>query len=126
MKFDSSKLELLRSDLNKLLESYGMKDNIEFSIGRITYSDAYCNFSIKAYSKTIGGDLDGRAAEFIRNANVVGIPADWYGKTVMAAGVPHVITGINTRARKFPIIITDATGVSRKATVESTRMLIKI
>ncbi len=129
MKFDPNSLEDLRKKLNDLLKVYGDNNNIEFQMGRITYTDGYCNIGLKAYSteKVGNTNVSGKNMEFLNNAARFGIPSDWYGKKVSINGVDYIVSKINTRARKFPIILdrADGTGVGAiKSTIESIKQKI--
>ena len=126
MKFDNDSLKDLKKQIEQVLDTFGSNEGIEFEIGKITYTDGYANISLKAYSvhENVGpGNLctSGKQLEFLNNSAKVGARSDWYNKKVIINGKDYLVTGINTRARKFPIILTGIDGSSVKATLETVR-----
>jgi hypothetical protein len=121
MKFDNTSLDKLREDMTKLLESYGIQHDINFQVGKISYSQDYANIGIKAYVKDNTNNIDGKKSEFERNSRVIGASPDWFGKRAMLNGKWYTVSGINTRARKYPVILSCDDGTSVKSTIESVR-----
>lgn len=124
MKFNSDNLDLLRSKMEALLKPFGLSNEIEFQLGRIGYTEGYCTIALKAYSteKVGPADVTGKDMEFLNSAMKLGVPSDWLGKNVTMSGVAYMITGLNTRARKYPVILKRLNdGASIKSTVDSVR-----
>lgn len=123
MTFNNENLNFLRKQLEDTLKALGENNNIEFKIGRMSYTDGYCNIGLKAYSteKVGAAHVTGVELEFLNSALKLGIPNDWLGKKVMLNDVEYTITGLNTRARKFPVILTRFDGASIKSTIMTIR-----
>jgi hypothetical protein len=124
MKFNSDSLDILRSKMENLLKDFGLDNEIEFKMGRIGYTEGYCTIALKAYSteKVGPANVAGKDMEFLNSALRLGVPSDWLGKKVTMSGTAYTITGLNTRARKYPVILTRMNdGASIKSTVDSVR-----
>jgi len=125
MKFNSENLDVLRSQLDKIFKVFGENNEIEFKIGRISYTDGYCNIGLKAYSTENTGpaNVTGKELEFFNNAVRLGVPNNWLNKKVTINGSEYIISGLNTSARKFPVILSaiDGSGPGMKSTIESIR-----
>lgn len=121
MKFDNNSLNKLREDMAKLLQSYGVQNDINFQIGKISYAQDYANITIKAYVADNANNIDGKKSEFERNARVIGASPDWFGKRACLNGKWYTVSGINTRARKYPVVLSCEDGTSVKSTIESIR-----
>ena len=121
--FNSSTLNDLRNDLDKVLSTYGINNGMNFQIGRISYTDEYANISMKVYLS--GNNVDGAESEFNDIASRIGIPKEWYKKRVSIKGKMYTITGLNSRARKFPVILEGDDGSSIRATADSVKINLK-
>jgi len=126
MKFDGKTLDNIREDLNNVLKSYGIQNNIDFKIGRISYTEDTFRTTLEAFNTENGGDADQIAFE--KNRQRFGIPSDWFGKTVTINGKEYAVNGVNPRARKYPISLKNVeTGiVDRKATVDMVRTELRL
>ena len=101
MVFDKNTLDSIREDLNKVLKSYGIQKNIDFKIGKISYTESNFRTTLEAFNIENGGNADQIAFE--QNCHRFGIPSDWFGKDVEINGSRYSVNGVNTRARKYPI-----------------------
>lgn len=121
MTFDNKSLNSIREDLNRVLKSYGIQNNIDFKIGRISYTDDTFKTTLEAFNTENGGDAAQLAFE--KDRYKFGVPADWFGSRVEINGVGYLVNGINPRARKYPISLkNEVTGVvDRKCGVDMVR-----
>lgn len=119
MKFENETLNKLRFGLGKLFESYGIENSMSFQLGKITYAEDYANFAVKVYIKD--ENTNGKESEFRINASRLSVPLEWYNKKVSLNGKWYTISGINMRARKYPLILSCDDGSSKKTTVASIR-----
>lgn len=82
---------------------------------RTTYGDLY-KFAIEAVPV---GAPKPEESNWQQLASLYGLPADGLGKTIVLSGKLFTITGLNTRARKSPVLLTEkATGKGYKAPIE--------
>lgn len=121
--FNSSTLNDLRNDLDKVLSSYGMNNGMDFQVGRISYTDKYANISMKVYLS--GNNVDGAESEFNDIASRMGIPKEWYKKRVSIKNKMYTIVGLNSRAKKFPVVLEGDDGSSIRTNLESVKINLK-
>lgn len=106
-----------RLALAALAEKHGV--TIEYRGGK--YEATSFEFKMRAVVKPTDGSIPGpEAAAFRVNATFYGLRPEDLGKSVVLGGIPMVITGLNTRSHKMPIILKAARG-SMKASAESVR-----
>ena len=123
--FGNNNLEQIRKEINDVLKSYGDAKGLSFKIGNISYSNSYFSTKLEVFQSNT--DNDGMRDQFVSNGRKFGIPSDWYDKVVILNdGKKYRITGVNTRARKYPVNLSPAVGVGpgKKAGVEHIRSLI--
>lgn len=106
MKFDNQRLDSIRQDLNRVLKSYGVQQNIDFKIGKITYTDDSFKVSLEAFDTQRGGSAEQISYE--KNCMKFGLQQDWYGKEITLNGRRYTVADINTRARKYPVVLRNA------------------
>jgi len=100
MKFNRSKVKQLRNEIATALASVEKKHGVSFDLGRITFTDT--DFRGKLTCKS--ADPDAGRKIFERDAVRVGVKKEAYGKTfTTSSGRTFRITGINTRAKKYPV-----------------------
>ena len=111
MSFTSSDMNKMRKDINDVLRAYGVREDIKFEIGRITYDDDSFRTTLKAFSTAHGKDP--ARSEFVKNCYKFNIPADWFGKIVEIKGIHYKVSAIKPRARKYPILLTPVDGFAK-------------
>jgi hypothetical protein len=110
MEFDKNSLELIRKELNDVLSKYGVRHDLEFKIGNISYQENSFKTSLECFN-TEGGQSAEKIA-FDKNCYVKNVPSNWYGKIIQMSGKDYMIAGVNTRGRKYPIMLKNVlTGV---------------
>jgi len=125
MDFNKTKIQELRKELNSVLDSFGKKNNLKLEIGRITYDTDFFRTQIKAFDLSDNKDVD--KIEFDKYCWKFHIPADWYGKEMTLDKGIYIVSGIATRAKKYPILLRNkATGkVDLKMSVSQARLNLK-
>ena len=119
-------IEKLRDEISHCLEPIGEKYGIELKAGRCGYSSG--NFTLKLEGSLVSEDgvvLTKEAGDFKKYAHWHGLVPEDLGKTFVQAHVVYTITGLKTRARKYPITAQASNGGSYKFAAESVKMLLK-
>lgn len=117
MGFTSNDMDKMRKDINDVLRGYGVRENIKFEIGRITYDDNSFRATLKAFNTAHGRDP--LKSEFEKYCYKFNIPSDWYGKIVEIKGIHYKVSAIKPRARKYPVLLTPANGLAKSVVVSS-------
>ncbi len=106
MSITKASLPQIRNDINAALATIEAKHNLKFSIGRITYETGM-NFRTKLEAVSTadhtGNAVNPDQVNFERNAWSVGVKKEAFGKKFTSNRKQFTITGINTRAKKYPI-----------------------
>jgi len=106
MSITKASIPAIRRDIDKALAAVEAKHNIKFKFGRITYETGV-NFrgKLEAVSTAdhLGNAVDPAKANFEKNARWVGVKKEAFGQKFTSNRKQFTITGINTRAKKYPI-----------------------
>ena len=116
----------LRDEISHCLEPIGEKYGIELKAGRCGYSSG--NFTLKLEGSLVSEDgvvLTKEAEDFKKYAHWHGLVPEDLGKTFVHTHVVYTITGLKTRASKYPITAQASNGGSYKFAAESVKMLLK-
>lgn len=111
-KFDRNNLSNLRSEMQAVLNKYGIDSNLNISVGNLRFSDA--EVEIKVIAKIVGAKTMTDAILEMR-AKALGL--------VLQNSKGDILTGYNTRAKSMPFIYTSAKdGKSYKCSEELAKM----
>ncbi len=116
MTFNKANLNTIRADITAALKAVEKKHGVSFDLGNIRYSDSNfrakleCNSAADASGNTVNIDK----ANFERQAFLFDIAKDAFGKTFKSNGRTFTITGINSRAKKYPVNAVAANGDTYK------------
>lgn len=118
MNFNNDNLDQIRKELNDVLARYGASNSIDFKIGKMTYNTDSFSLKLEAFNTDAGGTAE--QMSFEQGCARFGIPREWYGKSIDINGIDYIISGVNTRARKYPISLRNSnTGnVDKKCSVD--------
>tara|TARA_R100000664_G_scaffold29927_1_gene42128 strand:+ start:3029 stop:3424 length:396 start_codon:yes stop_codon:yes gene_type:complete len=124
-KFDKANLKKIRIALEGALD--GMVDDlgmpIKLKLGGISYSEA--NFTVKLECSLINGDgvvQNKERMAWLRLASSYDLDPEWIDQTFKTHdGKVLKITGLNTRARKAPVLLEDVEGNMYKGPCEMIR-----
>lgn len=104
-KFDRSNLDHIRHRLNETLGELSQELNIQFNVGRITFSDKTFGCRLEAILE------NGESADKVmwdKHCYKYGLTEDDYGQTFkMGNGRTVKTVTIKPRNRKYPIIVED-------------------
>ena len=128
--FDKSNINLIRDAIQRALDyvAEDLRDgnaniSLDLKLGGISYSDT--NFTAKIECSLINGDgvvQNKERAAWLRRASSYGLDPEWIDQTFKAYdGKVLKITGLNTRARKSPVLLEDAEGNTYKGPVAMVR-----
>lgn len=123
---DRNLIEKVRDDIRPFLEPIGEKHGINLELGRCSYSSG--NFTLKLEGSLVGDDgvvLTKEAEDFKKYAHWHGLVPEDLGKTFVHTHVVYTITGLKTRAKKYPITARASNGKEYKFAAGSVRMLLK-
>ena len=123
---DRNLIEKIRDEISHFLEPIGEKHGINLELGRCGYSSG--NFTMKLEGSLVGDDgvvLTKEAEDFKKYAHWHGLEPEDLGKTFVHTNVVHTITGLRTRAKKYPITVVDAKGGEFNFGAGSVKMLLK-
>lgn len=105
MSFDKTTLKNIRDDINKALAAVGVKYGLQLEAGNCTYGDS--NFTIKLNASRINSDgtvETQQVSDFKRYCGMYGLQASDLGKTFRSNGNTYVLSGLNPKATKMPIL----------------------
>ena len=123
--FDKSNVNVVSSMINDELKALGKKLGIEIRAGRGKYSST--NFTLKLEMSVMDGGevITKEAVAFKELASLYGFKKSDLGKSFMSNGKKFTITGLNTRAKKYPINAVSEFGASYKFTANRVQDLLK-
>ena len=112
MQFNRNNLKTIRADISAALASVEAKHDVTFDLGNIRFGDT--NFRGKLECNAVadknGKAVDPNKVKFEQNYFRFGLDKDAYGKTFSKAGRKYTVTGINPRAKKYPVKCTSPNG----------------
>ena len=117
MRFNKSNLKTIRADIATALASVESKHGVKFSLGNIRYSDSDFRCKLECFSSATGDTTDIDRQKFESKSWMVGVKKTAFGETFTSQGRKFTITGINTRAKKYPIQAETARGRRYKFSV---------
>lgn len=125
-KFNRSTVKGLRVEMDAALAEISKKYGIKISTGNASFTGDEVTFKVKAnvIDSETGNVLTQEAKNFEIYKNSIGLSSLSVGDTIKLRGKSYTITGYNTRARKSPIGIKDASGRSYKCSVDMIKMSI--
>jgi len=105
MTFNKSNIKTIRADAAAALAAVESKHGVKFSLGNIRYStnDFRCKLECVSTADANGNAVNPDEVKFKENSWAIGIAKDAFGKSFTSRGKKYTITGINRRARKFPV-----------------------
>jgi hypothetical protein len=93
-------LKEIRKDLTADLEKFFAERGLSVDLGSFSFDEDH--FTTKM-TVNAGSKSDAKQKAFVKNAFMYGLKADDYGKTFMSNGEEFRISGIKSRAKKYPI-----------------------
>ena len=107
----------IEAAIDPILERHGFK--------RGKTSRAYGEyFQIKVQATPVGADTP-EASNWKQLASLYGLPEDALGKEISLGGQTMKIVGLNTRARRTPVMLEASNGKSYKAPAESVQRALR-
>jgi hypothetical protein len=119
MNFNKSNLSAIRSDITAALAAVEKKHGVSFKLGNIRYSDNDFRGKLECFSASdnSGNAVDVAKQNFESKAFLIGVDKSAFGKSFRSNGRKFTITGVNTRANKYPIQASTANGKRYKFSV---------
>ena len=108
--FNQENLRTMRAEMEEALTNAGAQYGVTFTIGKITFLGASFNVKIDAVCDPTGKGKDIDALNFERYAKSYGLDPSDLGKTIRMNGLPYTITGLNPKAHKNVIQVTNSAG----------------
>jgi hypothetical protein len=105
MKFNKSNLSVIRTDIDFALAAVEKQHGVSFKIGRISYTNNDFRTKLECFSASddSGNAVNIDKQNFETKAFLIGVKKTAFGKTFTSNGRKFTITGLNTRAKKYPI-----------------------
>lgn len=117
-------VQLIRKELNKLLEEYGTPKGLQIELGNnLSYSDSTISGKIKVILIGDGSVKDMYKKEFIENAEAWGLKPSYFGRSFISNGKTYKIVAIQVRKHKYPVLTQDTNGKMVCYTIESINRL---
>jgi hypothetical protein len=110
MRFNKSNLKTIRADVAAALAAVESKHDVKFSLGNIRFSDNDFRCKLECFSAATGNSTDIDRQKFESKCWMFDVPKSSFGKTFKSGRKTYTITGLNTRAHKYPIQATDSRG----------------
>lgn len=111
----SQKLETIRKDMELALSMVESTHNLQFKIGRMTYSRSTFSCKIEAGMSIDGGEANIEKNLWDKDCYMFGLHKDDFGKRFKTIqGDVYTIEGIRSRKTKYPIVGKDMIGNSYK------------
>ena len=120
MRFNKSNLKTIRADVAAALAAVESKHGVQFSLGNIRFSndDFRCKLECVSATNSSGNAVDIDRQKFESNCWMIGVPKTSFGKTFKSGRKTFTISGLNTRAKKYPIQAVDTRGKRYKFPVD--------
>jgi len=116
----------MRAYLEVALQGFEEYFGVQAEVGKISYGDSHADIKLKVSQVNADGTVEPKeAADFKRYAHVYGLRPEWMGGEFKQQGKTFVITGLNTRARKFRVQATSTDGVRYKFPQELIKRLME-
>lgn len=116
-KFNGKNLDELRPVIEQALQDAVGKYGLATSVGKITYGDTQFTAKLEV-TTTNNGEV-----EFKKNADLLDLKPEWFGKTFEFRGTTYEIIGLDLSKRKFPVVIQDNNGKTSRFTADGIREL---
>ena len=119
-------LEKVREELKHVLEPIGEKYGLQLQAGHCTFSPS--NFTMKLEGSLVSEDgvVQTKEAEaFKSHADLFGLDPEDLGKQFRSCNDTYTITGLKTRAKKYPVVAVNERGQSYKFPAESVLTLLR-
>jgi len=120
--FNRTNVKSLREQLNSELESLANRLGIDISVGNATFTSNSVTFKVNANKISEGGFIITKEAEaWNRHASRYNLNHISVGDDVFCQGKRFTLTGWNSKAKKYPIEISDSVGVKYKVSIQQFR-----
>jgi len=94
-------------------------DGLHVIVGSARYSETSVTFKVELAVVDESGEVQDRTAQaFRRYASCYGLDPDLLGKKVRIRNKAFTVTGLNTRAKKYPVQAKDERGQAYKLALE--------
>lgn len=115
--FDRPTVRKLSEEAEAALAEVAAKYGLQLARESGSFAAGHATLKFKFSATTEAG----APADFALHAQMLGLPADLYGKTFKAHGATYTVTEINLRRPRFPVSATGPEGGRYKFTVEAVR-----
>jgi len=99
-KMDDASLTILSDAINKRLFDIEQEFGVSMRVGNVSYADLKATFKVEAVISSI----DVRKIDFEKYCKLYNLSASDYGRKFLVNNSEYIISGINVKARKLPII----------------------
>ena len=103
--FTNELLKEFRDDFTEAVKGLEKKYGVEISLGSIRYQST--SFEAKLSVLKGVGDKSPGQVQFEKNAFMYGLKNDDFGKVFTVKGAQYQIVSIDTKKRKYPLVVKD-------------------
>lgn len=123
--FTNDNLDLMRKDIQMAVDAIGEEHGVNIKLGNIRFDSDRLSFTSKL-AVNIGSASDKAKSEWNKYCDLYGFKKSDFGKTFTTPkGKKYKLTGINPKARKFPVNAVSVPGGSEYGFPENISKLLK-
>ena len=118
MAFTKQELKQFRKDFKTAVENLEKNHNVNIKLGSIRFGDIEFTTKMtctKMTEQATNTRMERAKDEFRMYAELRGVNPDLFGKSYIKNGITYTIIGINSRARKYPIVLQGSNGRTYKS-----------
>ena len=124
MSFNPTKLNAIRASLNEAIKAVEDEHGVQFKLGKMSYSTDNFTMKTECLLKKEDGTVETKEAKaWTLLAEHYELPSDGLGKSFMSQGKKFTITGLNTKAPKYPVQASCSDGRSYKFPVDRIKFM---
>lgn len=114
-RFDRTTCRLVRERIDAALADLGAELGLDISAGSGSFDAGFYRVKVTCAVKHDDGTVETpEATAFKRLATLYGLKADDLGREFTSRGKTFKVTGLKTRAKKYPVLATDSEGKTYK------------
>jgi hypothetical protein len=124
-KFTPTKLDQIRKSLNEAVKAVEAEHGVTFKLGKMSYNDDSFTMKSECFMKQGDGSIvtkEAKAWTALAEA-YYDLPTDGLGKKFVSQGQTFTITGLNTKAPKYPVQARSADGRNYKFPADRIKLM---
>lgn len=102
MNFTKKDFDLFRDDIKQAVETVEKKYGVEIKFGNIKYDNVSFTLETTVFN---GSADDAKKIDFERRCELYGLSKDDFGKEITIDSKVYIISGIEAKRRKYPMLL---------------------